>query len=163
MSTEILDKVNAEVSKIIDDVTNPEAENKFSTIVKVICITTDKKSFKNSNKLLKELDKVLEHKLPKEASNINIENLKLSLININKNLASIDKFLAFVKQLTNSSPEIEMDEGHVLEFLGNMQKVSKKFNYISDYLAMVIQVYYDKQLPKSTSSFTELINKIKAA
>jgi hypothetical protein len=153
--------LNKAVNKITDKVSAPGAENKASTIIKAICISTDKKSLKNSQKLVAELEDIIKNKLPLTDDKISVAKKNYS--NTNENLKKIESFLGIISKIFDSGHKIEMDEQVMFDFLANMQKAKAHLSYISDYLELALQVNNEKKAAKKTYSIAELVNSIKAA
>jgi hypothetical protein len=154
----LYEDIYEDIDKLIDH----GAGNKASTIIKVICISTEKDSLETSQKLVDSTEEII-GKISKWNKNIDIAQAEKEFNAVNEHIGKIDSFLSIMNHIFNSGLEIEMDEDSVLNFLSNMQKVQKNLVYISDFFGLAKQVHNELKSPKNKSSIADLVILIKAA
>jgi hypothetical protein len=160
MSTATLNKA---VSKLTDYVSEPGAQKKMSTLIKVVCLSTDKGSVKDAKKLNAFLQDIIDNDLPTTDKKFNDSVVRKNLENMNENLQKINSLMDFVDKTFKNNDEVELDEPLMLDFLAIMEKIQKQMTFISDFLSLVLQVQNAKKSQKNKSTFGELILKLKAA
>jgi hypothetical protein len=162
MSTTTLNNKFNEISKITEDFALSGSLNKASTIVKIVSLTTNEESHKNSLKLVKALEE-LKQSIIYTTTSFDKELAKETHNFVNEAVVNIKNFLEGISSVFDEAQEIEMDDQKVYDMLANMQKAEKILSYISDYLSLLMQVQNEKAVPKNKSSFVDLITLLKAS
>jgi len=143
----------------------PQSNKAVSTYKKVIALTTDKKSLKESEKLLKFLDETIIKNLPTKKSDLDVDLIYGQLENTKDNQLKINKMFDTIDNLFDNQEEVTIDDDIMLLFLANMKKVQEKIAYIYDYLNLVLEVNEaNNQSLKNgkTYAFEELYELLKA-
>lgn len=141
-------------------------DKKASTYIKVISVTTDKKSLKASKEIITFLNKKVIPNLPLKKSQLDVVFLTKQLDNIKENQLKINKMFDTISNLFDEGDEVNIDDDKMSQFLINMEKAKNILSYINDYITLAIKVHNaDLSIQKSQKKYSadELIAFLKKA
>jgi hypothetical protein len=162
MTAIALEQAYESVGTLTGQFTLPPGKKSISSMKQAICLTTDEKSFLESCVLLSTLSSI-QDLLPTTSEGINVLKIKQQLDIINDNLAKVNYFLEYIKNLFDDGADIEKDDDNFINLMCNMQQSQKTLSYIADYLHLVYKIQKAQSEPAQEFTFDELSNFLKAA
>jgi hypothetical protein len=168
MTTALYQKTKKSLDQLVSPINSANGQNSVSNIKKIIVITTNKKSAKTSEKILKEIFEIQESMLKSKGKNKpTAKELTVMLKRNNKVLGTLNEFFATIKNIFDSNNDestlIKVDEPNMLNMLANLQKVKSIMEYISEYIQFVVLIKKAESEPKKKYSVEDLLQHIKAA
>lgn len=169
MPTATLNKVNQGLNHMVKQFTIPGSAyggKSISVIKKVISVTTTKESVKASDAILSDLLEYIGI-MPTKDSQINLGDLKKVIDKTNNNIQFVNIILTDIQNVVDVGGKIEVDDKNMLKFIYNFNEIKKYLEYVSDYLALVMQIQKAKVEIKKGKyidyTLDELLVKLKAA
>lgn len=117
----------------------PNGYKAVSNYKKVIEITTDENSLKESKKIITLLKKEVQD-LPIKKENLNLAELAKQAECAKNNQHQINKMFSIIENLFMSEDEVKIDDAVMLNFLAHMKEAKELIDYISDYITLVFDV-----------------------